>query len=301
MVKRPGAALLAGGALLALLGQGTAVAQETEVSGGYAGWTLDAGELTLGEAGRPAWFPATGGSTDPETGDVDVELGGTAQLSSPADSVPPLTLVGLRLRLDGDSGALLTRTAVDGEARELALGEVKPGTIAVRTGGVTWTGLETSLTDEGAALLSRWSGREFTAGEGLGRFDVTVGTGAAEAPEPTPSATPPAPQAPSQEPSQEPTEAAEEPQMGTSSAALTIPDIAPGSVQTVTGEGFEPGEVVLVAIDQDTRYQATADEQGRVSQAFPVYATAAEGEHTVELYSVSGERSAAAGFGVRKP
>ncbi|MFE0676350.1 hypothetical protein [Streptomyces sp. NPDC058867] len=82
---------------------------------------------------------------------------------------------------------------------------------------------------------------------------------------------------------------------------MTAPELTPGTDQTVTGEGFEPGEVVLVAIDQDTRYQVTADEQGRVSRAFPVYATAVEGVHTVELSTVTGERGAVADFAVRKP
>ncbi|WAZ25144.1 HtaA domain-containing protein [Streptomyces cinnabarinus] len=282
MTKRPGAAVVAGGALLALLGQGTAAAQDTEVSGGYVSWTLDTGELTLGGSARPAWLPATSGSADPETGAMDLKLGGTAQLAPAAETAPPLILADLRLHLDGDSGALRTRTAVDGEARELALAEVEPGDTAVRTGGVTWTGLTASLTDEGAALLSRWSGQEFTPGSALGRFDVTVGTGtvAAEPPQATPPTTPPAVVTPPQ-------------------AIVSAPELSAGSQQTVTGEGFEPGEVLLVAIDQDTRYQVTADEQGRVSREFPVYATTAEGEHTVELYGVSGERRAAAGFGVR--
>ncbi|WP_328874846.1 HtaA domain-containing protein [Streptomyces sp. NBC_00287] len=292
MAKRPGAAVVAGGALLALLGQGTAQAQETQVSGGYASWTLDGGELTLGGSARPAWFQATSGSADPETGDADIELGGTTQLVPSTDTVPPLTLAGLRLRLDGDSGALHTRTAVDGQARELTLAEVKPGETVVRSGGLTWTGLEATLTDEGAALLSQWSGREFASGDGLGRLDVTVGTGVTETtetPEPTPSATTPAPQK---------TQSAT---VAPPKASVTSPELPAGSEQTATGEGFQPGEVILVAIDQDTRYQVTADEQGRASLKFPVYVTAVEGEHTVELYSVSGERHATAGFGVRKP
>ncbi|CCK26317.1 hypothetical protein BN159_1938 [Streptomyces davaonensis JCM 4913] len=284
MTKRPGAAVVAGGALLALLGQGTAAAQETAVSGGHVSWTLDAGELTLGGSARPAWLPATSGSADPETGGMDLELGGTARLAPTSDTVPPLILADLRLRLDGDSGALRTRTAFNGEARELALAEVRPGDTTVRTGGVTWTGLTVLLTDEGAALLSRWSGQEFAPGSPLGRFDVTVGTGAeteaADAPHPTPPAAPPPVATPAQ-------------------VTLSAPELSAGSRQTVTGEGFEPGEVLLVAIDKDTRYQVTADEQGRFSREFPVYATAAEGEHTVELYGVSGEPRAAAGFGVR--
>lgn len=288
MTKRPGAAVVAGGALLALFGQGPAAAQETEVSGGYVSWTLDGGELALGGSARPSWLQATRGSADPETGDADIELGGTAQLAPSTDTVPPLTLTGLRLSLDEDSGALRTRTALYGQARELTLAEVKPGDTVVRAGGLTWTGLEASLTEEGAALLSQWSGREFTTGDGLGRLDVTVGTGVTETPEPTPSATP--------TPQETPSATVTPPK-----ASVAAADLPAGSEQTVTGEGFEPGEVILVSIDQDTRYQVTADEQGRASRAFPVYATAAEGEHTVELYTVSGERRAEASFGVRKP
>jgi hypothetical protein len=42
-----------------------------------------------------------------------------------------------------------------------------------------------------------------------------------------------------------------------------------------------------------------ADAEGRVSRTFPVYASAVEGVHTVELYTVAGERSAVARFLVR--
>jgi hypothetical protein len=82
---------------------------------------------------------------------------------------------------------------------------------------------------------------------------------------------------------------------------VTRPALTAGGEQEVTGSGFTPGEVVLVSIDADTRYQVTADEAGRVSRTFPVYATAAEGVHTVELYAVSGERRADAGFAVTVP
>ncbi|MBD0841650.1 HtaA domain-containing protein [Streptomyces sp. TRM68416] len=283
MAKRRGAAVLAGGVLLALLSQGSAAAQETEVSGGYVSWTLDTGELTLGGSTAPAWFPAAGGSADPETGAADLELGGTAQLVPSVGTAPPLILAGLRLRLDGDSGALHARTAVEGQARELALAEVKPGASVVRAGGVTWTGLEASLTDEGAELLSRHSGSAFAEGDGLGRLAVTVGTGGEPA-----RATPPPPPPPPPPPL-EPT------------ATVAAPALSADSEQTVVGEGFEPGEVLLVSIDQDTRYQVTADRAGRVSRTFPVYATAAAGEHTVELRGVSGERDATARFTVHAP
>ncbi|MEU6357864.1 hypothetical protein ABZ896_52745, partial [Streptomyces sp. NPDC047072] len=83
MVNRPGAAALAGGALLALLCPGAAAAQDVyprTVSGGYASWrtaegvTLDVIEpATQGSGGR-AWFPATGGGTDPQTASAEVEL-----------------------------------------------------------------------------------------------------------------------------------------------------------------------------------------------------------------------------------
>ncbi|MEV0169965.1 HtaA domain-containing protein [Streptomyces sp. NPDC050803] len=299
MAKRPGAAAVAGGALLALLTQGIAAAQDgetfpREVTGGYASWTTDGARAALEGSGQPAWFPATGGGTNPETGDADIELGGTARLAPPSDATgEPLALAGLRLRLDGGTGALHVRTAVDGQARELALAVVKSGDAApvVRTGGVTWSGLRASLTDEGAQLLSQWSGREFTPGDALGRFDVTVGTGTEAAPKP---GTTPRPPAPSPAPEAEPA-----PAPATPSAAVAAAETTAGGQQEVTGAGFEPGEVVLVAIDEDTRYQMTADQQGRVAQAFPVYATATEGEHTVELYTVSGERSTAAQFSVR--
>ncbi|WP_217239064.1 HtaA domain-containing protein [Streptomyces sp. AC555_RSS877] len=310
MVKRPGAAALAGGALLALLCSGPAAAQDgqafpREVSGGFVSWsTADAeladrgvsfhgaGPAVRGSADR-TWFPATGGGAHPGTGDAEVELSGTAQLAQSAGTVPPLTLGGLRLELGSDAGALYSRTAADGgTARELALAKVALGEAApaVRTGGVTWTGLRASLTPEGARLLSEWSGRQFAAGDGLGLLDVTVGTGAGGTPEV------PARPDPTRQPS--PSAAPEKQQRATPSAALTRPGVTAGAEQEVTGAGFEPGEVVLVAIDADTRYQAVADQEGRVSRVFPVYATAAEGAHGVELYSVLGERRAAARFEV---
>ncbi|WP_406496539.1 HtaA domain-containing protein [Streptomyces sp. NBC_01604] len=314
MVKRPGAAALAGGVLLALLSPGMATAQDgaafpREVSGGYASWSTADAELAdrgvsfdvaepavRGSADR-AWFPATGGGANPETGEAEVELGGTARL---AGAARPLTFGGLRLELREGAGALYARTAVGGEARELALAGVTPVDTApaVRAGGVTWTGLRAALTDEGARLLSEWSGRQFAEGDGLGRLDVTVGTGAAddapevparpdETPQPSPSVTTPEKQRTAPQQEAEP------------SAAVAHAGLEAGGEQEATGAGFEPGEVVLVAIDEDTRYQAVADAQGRVVLVFPVYATATAGAHTVELYTVSGERRALTEFEVR--
>lgn len=290
MANRPGAAAVTGGALLALLCPGVAAADAfpREVSGGYAALTLadqdvslDVAEPAVRGSGDRAWFPATGGGADPEAGDADVELGGTALLTSAAGKQLPLS--GLRLRLDGDSGTLRTRTALDGQARELDLAEVTSSAEpVVRTSGATWSGLRATLTADGAALLSGWSGAEFAAGDAFGVLDVTVGTGSDEAhetpePEPTPTPTP------------TPTETERAtPEAATPTASVAHSALAPGTRQQVTGEGFTPGEVVLVAIDEDTRYQATADEQGRVSQAFPVYDNAAEGEHVVRLQPVGG-------------
>lgn len=313
MTKRPGAVTVTGGALLALLCPGVAVAQDgaafpREVSGGYASWhtasarfeaqgiSLDvAAPAVRGSADR-AGFPATGGGADPETGATDVELGGSALLSS-STATRPLPLGGLRLLLDGDAGTLYARTVVDGRARELALADVRSAAEpVVRPTGLTWTGLQASLTEAGAALLSGWSGAEFEAGDAYGALDLTVGTGsedggAAEAaPEGTPRPTP--------APSGEKPEATPRPATPPS-ADVTHPTLAPGGEQTVTGAGFEPGEVVLVAIDDDTRYQAVADGAGRVSRTFPVYDTATEGAHTVELSTVTGERRAAVDFDVR--
>jgi hypothetical protein len=165
---------------------------------------------------------------------------------------------------------------------------------------VTWTGLRASLTDEGARLLSAWSGQEFAAGDALGLLDVTVGTGAEPAPEPGEAAE-------DQEPTgvEQPSPSATPPlrqQVTKRAPAATVARraLTPGGEQEVTGEGFEPGAVVLVAVDGDTRYQAVADARGRVARTFPVYANAAEGEHTVELNAVTGERgSATARFSVR--
>ncbi|WP_128434223.1 HtaA domain-containing protein [Streptomyces cyaneus] len=331
MAKRPGAAAVTGGALLALLcpGAGSAVAQDTPatqdalafpraVSGGYASWTtadaqptdhgmsIDVTEPAVRGSTDRAWFPATGGSTDPETGAVDVELGGAARFVPSAGSVPPLTLGGLRLRLDdnggngGNSGALYARTTADGQARAVTLADVAASDAgpAVRAGGVTWTGLRASLTDEGARLLEEWSGEPFAEGDGLGLLDVTVGTGSTTAPAPTDSKPPAATPAPAPAPT---TTAPQEPKQSTPTAAVGVEELTAGGEQTVTGAGFEPGEVVLVAIDGDTRYQAVADEEGRISRTFPVYTTATAGAHTVEISTVTGERRAVVDFGVRAP
>ena len=312
MTKRPGAAAVTGAALLALLcpAAGSAVAQDTEafertVSDGHAAWTTTVGHDLSIDVTEPAQrgsgdrtsFPATGGSTDPETGAVDVELGGAVRLVRAAGPVQPLTLAGLRLRLDGAEGILRARTAVDGRARELALADVTAGGDGpvVRTGGVTWTGLRASLTDAGAKLLTRWSGEAFARGDALGLLDLTVGTDTPPSPGPTAPGKPPAETAP---PSPSPDAGAPKATPGPA-ATVTVDELTAGSEQTVNGTGFDPGEVVLVAIDDDTRYQAVADETGRLSRTFPVYATATEGVHTVELATVTGERGAVADFDVR--
>ncbi|MEU9659865.1 HtaA domain-containing protein [Streptomyces chartreusis] len=318
MTKRPGAAVVTGGALLALLcpAAGPAVAQDTEafartVSGGYATWTttdaerrmsIDVTEPAVRGSADRASFPATSGSADPQTGAVDVELGGAARFAPAAGTVEPLTFGGLRLRVDDDEGALYARTAVDGRARELTLADVAAGAAGpvVRSGGVTWTGLRASLTEEGAKLLSAWSGDPFAWGDELGVFDVTLGTGAepAAAEPSTPSSGSPTPSPDTatreQQEQQEQTRGDTPPTARVTTGAPTA-----GGERTVIGAGFEPGEVVLVAIDRDTRYQAVADDAGHVSRTFPVYATAAEGTHTVELTTVTGGRTAVAEFGVR--
>ncbi|MFE0253993.1 hypothetical protein [Streptomyces sp. NPDC059010] len=335
MTKRPGAAAVTGGALLALLcpGAGSAAAAQgadafpRSVSGGYASWaTAEAepadhgvsievtepasaqGSSTQGSSGL-IWLPATGGGTDPETGAADVELGGSARLVPSSGSVPPLTLGGLRLRLDDDSdgdgdididgGALYARTTTDDRAHELALADVATDGAGpvVRASGVTWTDLRASLTDEGARLLSEWSGEQFRQGDGFGLLDVTVGTGSAPSPGPT---TPAPPATPSPSTGTTTPEEPKQPGRATSpSAIVAAEELSAGGEQTVTGTGFSPGEVVLVAIDGDTRYQAVADDAGRLSRTFPVYGTATEGAHTVELTTVTGDRRAVVDFGVR--
>jgi hypothetical protein len=335
--RRPAAVVLAGGALAALLSPGAAVAQDgreppREVTGGYTSWTTGSGgpagrgvELSAGEgavqgAAHRIWFPASGGGADPGTGEADVAFDGTARLTRPADPAEPLRLDALRLRLTDGSGTLYVRTGLYGERRDVELAGLRADGAdpAVRAAGVTWTGLRASLTDEGARLLSAWSGQEFAAGDALGVLDVTVGTGAEPSPEqsgaaeeqgtadvehptgvehpagvehptgvgqPSPSATPPGRQQP----------AALAP-----AATVARPALTAGGEQEVTGEGFEPGAVVLVAVDGDTRYQAVADARGRVARTFPVYANAAQGEHRVELYTVTGGSGGAeARFSVR--
>ncbi|WP_167529588.1 HtaA domain-containing protein [Streptomyces spinoverrucosus] len=314
--KRPGAVVLTGAALLGLLGPGVAVAQDgdafsREVSGGYASWatttataltdqgvSLIAGEGAQGSANR-TWFPATGGGANPESGDADVEFDGTVRLTLPAEPADQLLLGALRLRLADGGGALYVRTELDGEKREVALADVESGGTApaVRDGGVTWTGLRAALTDEGARLLAAWSGQEFAAGDALGLLDLTVGTGSAASPSPERPESPAESPAPQLSPTATATPAAPAKRP---TAAVAHPILTAGGEQEVTGEGFAPGAVVLVAIDGDTRYQVVADEQGRVARTFPVYAGAAEGEHLAELYTVTGEHgSAVARFGVQ--
>ncbi|MFD7933909.1 HtaA domain-containing protein [Streptomyces sp. NPDC059755] len=328
MAKRPGAAALAAGALFALCCPTVAAAQvraegETlsrEVSGGSASWATGGSALTGRgvslDVTRPAVrasadrasFPALGGAADPESGSAELELGGAARFEG--SGARSLVLAGLRLRLAGAGGALYGRTVVDGRVRELALAEVATAGAdpVVRATAVTWTGLRASLTAEGAALLSSWSGARFTAGDGLGVLAVTAETGetgevegaeeaggtgiGAAAPEGAGS-----PQASPGAAAQTRAGGQEKPTVAVARAALTA-----GAEQTVIGAGFTPGAVVLVAIDGDTRYQAVADAGGGIARSFPVYANAFEGEHTVELTVVDGEQSApSARFGVEAP
>lgn len=215
-----------------------------------------------------ASFPALGGAADPESGSAELELGGAARFEG--SGARSLVLAGLRLRLAGAGGALYGRTVVDGRVRELALAEVATAGAdpVVRATAVTWTGLRASLTAEGAALLSSWSGARFTAGDGLGVLAVTAetgetgetgevegaeeaggtGTGAA-APEGAGS-----PQASPGAAAQTRAGGQGKPTVAVARAALTA-----GAEQTIIGAGFTPGAVVLVAIDGDTRYQAVAD------------------------------------------
>jgi Htaa len=323
-MNRPRAAVAAAGALLGLLspigpfgplGQGTAAAEDAAdpthaVSGGYASWALTPtspavpggvsvmpGAPAVRGSGDRSWFPVGGGSVDPGAGDAVVDFDGTVRLGLPGGGAGELTLSDLRLRLEDGAGTLYARYArakSAGQPGALALAAVREGATppTVRGGGVTWSGLRVSLTREGAGLLTDWSGRPYEQGDELAPLDVTVGTGTDDAPEaerPTPS-TPSSPSAPSTPHTS-----------GTPSLSATAvhPSLVAGGEQRVMGEGFAPGEVVLVAIDDDTRYQATADASGRVARAFPVYANAAEGTHTVELYAVTGGRRAAAEFTVR--
>ncbi|MEE1837722.1 HtaA domain-containing protein [Streptomyces sp. SP17KL33] len=327
-MNRPGAAVAAAGALLALLCQGTATARDgaetpREVSGGFASWgpafeastgadaTVTAGAPAVrGTAGR-TWFPVDGGSAAPGAGDADIALDGSIRLGGAGTD--PLTLDELRLRLDGGTGILRVRAERAGESDDLTLAQVGTGatTPNVRSGGATWSGLQVSLTAEGAALLTRWSGRSYAAGDELAPLDVTVGTGASGTAGPQ-AGSPGASDASSSPPGPNDTptgsagtdagadgDAGAEREAGESpSATVDRTSLAAGDGQQVTGEGFAPGEVVLVAIDDDTRYQAVADESGRVARDFPVYDTATEGAHTVRLYSVTGGREAVAEFTV---
>ncbi|MFF0592253.1 hypothetical protein [Streptomyces antibioticus] len=297
MVKRPGAVALVAGALFALSAP-TAVAGEepsAAVSGGRADWTPAGGSVSF-DVTAPAVptasgggsFPALGGTADPRTGAAEVTLGGVARLGDPARR--PLVLAGLRLRLTGEEGVLYARTVVDGRARELALAEVAEAKPAVRATGVTWSGLRASLTEEGAALLSDWSGGGFTAGDAFGAFDVTVGTEQGESPVPQAS---PSTEAEEPSPASAAPDTAEAGEGSGPAAVVARPALAAGAEQIVTGAGFAPGAVVLVAIDGDTRYQAVADAEGRFARAFPVYANAAEGQHTVVLTAVGGEQAVA--------
>ncbi|MGW0576220.1 hypothetical protein ACWD25_09645 [Streptomyces sp. NPDC002920] len=275
MAKRTGAVALVAGALFAL-GAPSAAAGE-----GHVEWTLSVPGVSL-DAAAPAARTADGSASFPTLdGATDtLELGGAARLEGPTGQ--PLVLAGLRLRLagaDDGEGELYARTVVDGRARELELAEV--------------AGLRASLTEEGAALLSSWSGTEFAAGDGLGEFEVTVPAPEA-AVDPAESPAPETPQ-PSPSPSPSP-RLAESPQPA---AAVARPALAPGTEQTVTAAGLTPGAVVLVAIDGDTRYQDVVDADGRIARSFPVYTTAVEGEHTVELTQVGAEQQVVAvGFTV---
>ncbi|MER6960148.1 hypothetical protein [Streptomyces sp. NPDC000618] len=279
MAKRTGAVALVAGALFALGAPASAAGRELP-EGARAEWTLTAPGVSLGvtapavrTADGGASLPALDGDTDSGTGVTELELGGAARLDTAARQ--PLVLAGLRLRLTGVEGELYARTVVDGRARELALAEV--------------AGSRASLTEEGAALLSSWSGTEFTAGEGLGEFEVTLPEAAVESPQASP---PPVDGAAGQtaEPTAGPTTDARE----AAAAAVARSALAPGTEQTVSATGFAPGAVVLVAIDGDTRYQDVADAQGRLARSFPVYATAVEGAHIVELTQVGGEQQVVA-------
>ncbi|WP_327436351.1 MULTISPECIES: HtaA domain-containing protein [unclassified Streptomyces] len=323
---RSGAAVLAGGVLLALLWPGTAVAGQDplpdEVSGGYVSWAtgshgveLEAEKPAVRGAGGLTWFPAGSGGADLGSGDADVTLAGTARLTGAGGpAAGELGLGGLRLRLEGGEGVLYVRDGQAGAEGAVALADLRTDGAepVVRSGGLTWTGLRASLTADGARLLAGWSGRPFAEGDAVGELDVTLGTGGGPAPVPgvdggpapgsagsPDGVSPGAP--PAQEPDPVPAEGAapQEPPSAAPAALVEHPEVAPGTEQRVTGEGFEPGEVVLVAIDEDTRYQAVADASGQVFRTFPVYVTATAGAHTAELYSVTGDRRASAGFRVR--
>ncbi|MFM9441971.1 HtaA domain-containing protein [Streptomyces acidiscabies] len=298
MAKRTAVVSLATGALLALGSPGALAGQDLPgVTEGRAAWSGTDGELAARGVAfgvtKPAVesagvsFPAVGGGLDVQRASGEVRLGGAVRLDG-AESQQPLVLAGLTLRLSGRAGTLQARTAVNGRAREVTLAEVAASDAgpAVRESAVTWAGLRAELSEEGAALLSSWSGRGFVAGDGLGVLDVTVGTGVAEEPVGAPAANPtPTPGSSGAEVS---AEASPEAAAAVSLTRLTLPA---GGQQRLTGEGFTPGAVLLVAIDGDTRYQAVADGDGRFVRDFPVYGNAARGAHAVEVTAVTGEQA----------
>ncbi|MDX3384145.1 HtaA domain-containing protein [Streptomyces niveiscabiei] len=303
MAKRTAVVFLTTGALLALGGPGALAAQGGPgvlvaqdgpgvLVEGRAAWAGADGELAargvsfgvtepaVEEAG--ASFPAVGGGLDAERATAEVQLGGAVRLGgSPGQQ--PLVLAGLTLRLAGSGGTLLARTALDGRAREVTLASVAASGAGpvVRESAVTWAGLWAELSEEGAELLSSWSGRGFVAGDGLGVLDVTVGTGVAEEPVGAPAANPTPTAGSSAEASPE----------AAAAVSLARPTLPAGGQQGLTGEGFTPGAVLLVAIDGDTRYQVVAGGDGRFGQDFPVYENAARGAHAVEVTAVTGERA----------
>ncbi|MET8976073.1 HtaA domain-containing protein [Streptomyces sp. NPDC004539] len=313
MAKRTAVVSLATGALLTLGGPGAFAAQDgpDAITEGRAAWSGAEGELAVRGVSfgvtKPAVdaasasFPAVGGGLDAERATGEVQLGGAVRLAG-ATGQQPLVLAGLTLRLTGSEGTLRARTALDGRAREVTLAEVaaRGAGPVVRESAVTWAGLRAELSEEGAALLSSWSGREFAAGDGLGVFDVTVGAGVAEEPVGAPAASPtPSPSGAS---SGVVTPSSEEASAGPAAVSLAHPALAAGGQQRLTGEGFAPGAVLLVAIDGDTRYQAVAGEDGRFAQDFPVYDNAAQGAHAVEVTAVTGEQAVlGAEFEVTEP
>ncbi|GAQ57237.1 HtaA domain-containing protein [Streptomyces acidiscabies] len=294
MAKRTAVVSLATGALLALGSPGALAGQELPgVTEGRAAWSGIDGELAARGVSfgvtQPAVesagvsFPAVGGGLDVQRASGEVRLGGAVRLDG-AEGQQPLVLAGLTLRLSGEAGTLQARTAVDGRAREVTLAEVAAPDAGpvVREGAVTWAGLRAELSEEGAELLSSWSGRGFVAGDGLGVLDVTVGTGVAEEHVGAPATNPtPTPGSSGAEASPE----------AAAAVSLTRPTLPAGGQQRLTGEGFTPGAVLLVAIDGDTRYQAVADGDGRFAQDFPVYGNAARGAHAVEVTAVTGEQA----------
>ncbi|MFD7708554.1 HtaA domain-containing protein [Streptomyces sp. NPDC059786] len=327
MGKRPGAVVLAAGALFALCCPGVAAAQDRPegeslsgggASGSWVGWAADDGEpaargLSLGvtapalePSADRARFPAVRTAAEPGRGTADIELGGAARFDTPA--AQPLVLAGLRLRLSGEKGTLSARTALGGKARGLTLAEVSASGAdsAVRAGDWTLTGLDASLTADGAALLSSWSGTGFAAGDELGVFDVTVradDTGDADGSSPAGTGTSQtSPNAGADTDTDTDAGMSQAVRQGGPAAAVTEDILTAGAGQTVTGTGFAPGSVVLVAIDGDTRYQAVAGADGRIQRSFPVYATALAGEHTVALTAVSGQQAVAdTAYEVRTP